>query len=48
MAAWEPEKLVDKIVEFVAETGFDGVPTLPAEARFTINKAKKLPKIVQY
>lgn len=48
MAAWEPEKLVDKIVEFVAETGFDGVPILPAEARFTINKAKKLPKIVQY
>ena len=48
MAAWEPEKLVDKIAEFVAETGFDGVPTLPAEARYTISKAKKLPKIVQY
>lgn len=48
MAAWDPEDFVEKIAEFIAETGFDGVPTLPAEARYTINKANKLPKIVQY
>ena len=48
MAAWDPERLVDKISEFVAESGFDGIPTLPAEARYTINKAKTLPKIVEY
>jgi hypothetical protein len=36
------------IVEFVECTGFDDIATLPAEARFTIQKAKELPKIVEY
>lgn len=48
MASWQPDKLVEKIKEFVIETNFDGIPTLPAEAKFTIDKAKNLPKIVQY
>lgn len=48
IACWEPARLVERINQFVAETGFDGIPTLPAEAKFTINTAKKLPKIVQY
>lgn len=48
LASLQPEKLVAKITEFVKETDFDGIPTLPAEAKFTVNTAKKLPKIVQY
>ena len=48
MASWQPDRLVERIREFVAETDFDGIPTLPAEAEFTVNTAKQLPKIVQY
>ena len=48
LAQWEPVAFRKMVVEFVERTGFDGVPTLPAEARFTIERAKKLPKIVEY
>jgi len=48
MAQWDAVKFLEHIVEFVARTGFDGIPTLPAEARFSIDYAKKLPKIVEY
>jgi hypothetical protein len=48
LAQWEPVAFREMVVEFVERTGFDGVPTLPAEARFTIERAKKLPKIVEY
>jgi len=48
LAKWEPTAFKDMIVEFVERSGFDGIPTLPAEARFTIEKAKKLPKIVDF
>jgi hypothetical protein len=48
MAQWDPVELVKMLVEFVERTGFDGIATLPAEARFTVKEAKKLPKIVDY
>jgi site-specific recombinase XerD len=32
----------------IERTGFEGIATLPAEARFTIQKARELPKIVEY
>ena len=48
MAGWDPAELTEMIREFVERTGFEGVPTLPAEARFTVKKAKGLPKIVAY
>jgi hypothetical protein len=48
IAQWEPEDFRTMIVEFVEETGFDGIATLPAEARFTIETAKQLPKIVEF
>jgi putative heme iron utilization protein len=48
MAQWDPTELTEMIREYVERTGFDGVPTLPAEARFTVKKAKELPKIVAY
>ncbi len=48
MAQWDPVKFQEYIVEFVECTGFDGTPTLPAEARFSIEYAKRLPKITEY
>jgi hypothetical protein len=36
------------VVEFVERTGFDGVATLPAEARFTVAEARKLPRLIEY
>jgi predicted flap endonuclease-1-like 5' DNA nuclease len=48
IAALEPEELRTKVVAFVAESGFEGTPTLPAEAQYTVDKARKLPKIVEY
>jgi len=48
MAQWDPEAFRKMIVDFVERTGFEGIPTLSAEARFTIEKAKKLPKLIDY
>lgn len=48
LAQWEPAAFRDMIVAFVKRSGFDGIPTLPAEARFTIERAKKLPIIVKH
>jgi hypothetical protein len=48
MAQWDPQELRTMIVQFVEQTGFDGIATLPAEARFTVQQAKKLPRIVEY
>ena len=46
MAEWEPEDLREMVAEFVVRTGFEGIAPLPAEARFTIAKARRLPKIL--
>lgn len=48
IAQWDPGELREMIVEFVERTGFEGIATLPAEARFTVQKAKEMPKIVEY
>jgi len=48
MAQWDADKFREHVVEFVERTGFDGIPTLPAEAKFSIDRAKRLPKIVEY
>jgi hypothetical protein len=48
LGTWDPEQLRETVVDFVEKTGFDGIPTLPAEARFAIEKAKNMPKIVEY
>jgi hypothetical protein len=48
LAACDPKAFREMIVEFVERTGFDGIPTLAAEARFSVEKAKNLPKIVEY
>ena len=36
------------MVEYVAESEFEGIPTLPAEAQYTVDMARKFPKIVKY
>jgi predicted flap endonuclease-1-like 5' DNA nuclease len=48
LAAWDPEELRAKLIEFVERTGFDGIAPLPREAASAVAKAKELPKIVAY
>jgi len=48
MAEWDPEALRAMLIEFVERTGFDGIAPLPKEAEFTVEKARKFPKIVEY
>jgi len=48
MAEWNPKELREMCIEFVERTGFDGIAPLPKEAEFSVKKAEKLPKIVEY
>jgi len=48
MAKWHPEKLRIMLTDFVAKTGFNGIAPLPKEAEFTVEEAKKLPRIIEY
>jgi hypothetical protein len=48
MAGWDPEELRAVLVEFVDRTGFNGLAPLPGEARFSVERARELPKIVEY
>ncbi len=48
IAAFEPEELRTIVIHYVAESGFEGIPILPAEAKFTVNEARKLPRIIEY
>jgi hypothetical protein len=36
------------MIEFVDRTNFEGIAPLPAEAAFTVAKAKSLPRLVAY
>jgi len=48
MARWNPEELRAHLIEFVKRTGFNGMAPLPKEARYTVETAKKLPRIIEY
>jgi len=48
IAAMEPDELRERIITYVEETGFKRLPTLPAEAKYTVEKARELPNIVEY
>jgi hypothetical protein len=48
MAELEPEELRNLMIDFVERTGFDGIAPLPKEAEYTIESARKLPKIIEY
>jgi len=47
MAHWEPEALRLMAADFAQRTGFEGLAPLPAEVKFTVAYAKKLPKVVE-
>ena len=47
IAAMEPEELHERVIIYVEESDFEGVPTLPAEAKYTVEKARVLPKIIE-
>jgi predicted RecB family nuclease len=47
MAKWNPEELRTYLVEYVKRTEFKGIAPLPKELKFTIETAKRLPKIVE-
>ena len=47
MAGWDPEGLRAMLLEFVERTGFEGIAPLPAEAAFSVARAKELPRIVE-
>ena len=47
IAAQDPEQFRARVVEYVRSSGFDGIPTLPAEAVYTIKKARELPILVE-
>jgi replicative superfamily II helicase len=46
IANLEPEDLRNRVVAYVEESDFAGVPTLPAEAVYTVEKARNLPIII--
>jgi hypothetical protein len=48
MAAWDPAEMRAMLLQFVEETGFDGIAPLPAEAAFSVARARELPKLIEY
>jgi hypothetical protein len=48
LAAWDPEEIRAMLVDFVEETGFEGIAPWPKEAKFAVDTARKLPRIVEY
>ncbi len=43
-----PERLKTHMAEFVIRTEFEGIAPLPKEVKFTIDSAKRLPRLVEY
>ncbi len=48
IARREPEELHRMLVEWVKETGFDGIAPFPKEVQHLIDDARKLPPLVHY
>ena len=48
MADHEPEELHAQVAAYVNSSNFNGIATLPVEAIYTVEKARELPKIVEY
>ena len=48
LAAWDPEELRAMLINFIDETGFEGVAPWPKEAKSAVETARKLPQIVEY
>lgn len=45
---WDAAALRQRLLDFVAQTGFDGIAPLPKELRNAIADAEKLPRVVIY
>ncbi|MBN2044961.1 MAG: hypothetical protein JW757_08085 [Anaerolineales bacterium] len=43
----QAEEILEITRKFVEETGFDGIPLLPGEVEYSINKAQRLPIMVE-
>jgi hypothetical protein len=48
LAAWNAEELRAMLVDFVEETGFEGIAPWPQEAKSAVETARKLPQLVEY
>ena len=48
MAASDPEELRQRCADYIESTGFDGIPPWPAEAAYSIAKARSLKKIITW
>jgi len=48
MASWDPEELRKMLIAYIERTGFEGIAPLPKEARYTVESAKRMTRIVEY
>ncbi len=48
MAQWNPIELREMLTGFVQKTKFNGIAPLPKEAKFTVEMARRMPKIAEY
>lgn len=48
LAAWDPVELRVMLVEWVERTKFEGIAALPKEVLFTVETARKLPRLIEY
>ncbi len=48
LAAWDPALLRAMLLDFIKQSGFEGIAPLPKELVSTIAAAQHLPKIVEY
>lgn len=48
MAKWNPIELREMLTGFIEKTRFDGIAPLPKEAKFTVEMARRMSRIVEY
>jgi len=48
MAQWSPQELVKAAQEYVEHSDYEGIATLPKEARFTVDLANRLPQLADF
>ena len=48
LASWEPESLRLRLLDYVEQSGFDGIAPLPKETQHSVETARKLPRVVEY
>jgi hypothetical protein len=48
MGNLDPQDLRNQAVDYIERSKFDGVPPLPAEAEYTVEKARTLPSVVRF